>query len=74
MLVHADLVSWFETKFCVTKESPHDEDKKTRSKALGLQGPLIYGGLHVIVTLMVLSSSGRERQVGKMELSIVTIT
>ncbi len=46
---------------CVTKVNPHDEDKKTRSKSLGLQGPLIHGGLHVIVTLMVLSTSVAKR-------------
>jgi len=61
MLVHADLLGWFETQFCVTEENPHDEDKKTRSKALGLQGPLVYGGLHVIVTLMVLSTFDAKR-------------
>jgi hypothetical protein len=50
MLVHADPVGWLETQFCVTEENPHDEDKETRSKALGLQGPLMCGWLHVIVT------------------------
>jgi hypothetical protein len=61
MLLHADVVGWFEAQFCVTEENPHDEDKEIRSKALGLQGPLICGGLHVIVTLMVLSTFAAKR-------------
>jgi hypothetical protein len=40
----------------------HMMKTKTRSRACGLHEPLIHDGFHVIVTLMVLSSSGRERE------------